>query len=104
MKKYITAVIATLALSLAVSSIAQTPATSKEMTSAEVRKIDKDTGRITLKHDEIKSLDMPSMTMVFVVTDKALLNKVQVGDKIKFNADKQQGKFVVTAIESEDKK
>jgi Cu(I)/Ag(I) efflux system periplasmic protein CusF len=104
MKKYITTVIATLALTLAVSSIAQTPATAKEMTSAEVRKIDKDTGRITLKHDEIKSLDMPNMTMVFVVTDKALLSKVQVGDKIKFNADKQQGKFVVTAIEQEDKK
>jgi Cu(I)/Ag(I) efflux system protein CusF len=104
MKNLRSVLLASLALAFSVGAMAQTPATAKEMTSAEVRKIDKDAGRITLKHDEIKSLDMPSMTMVFVVTDKALLNKVQVGDKIKFNADKQQGKFVVTAIESEDKK
>ena len=40
------------------------------------------------------------MTMVFQVTDKALLDKVQVGDKVKFIADKQQGKFVVTDIQT----
>ncbi|MEY4295423.1 MAG: hypothetical protein RLY82_1111 [Pseudomonadota bacterium] len=104
MKNLLCVFFASCALALTVGAIAQTPAIAKEMTNAEVRKIDKDSGRITLKHDEIKSLDMPSMTMVFVVTDKSLLNKVQVGDKIKFNADKQQGKFVVTAIEQEDKK
>jgi Cu(I)/Ag(I) efflux system periplasmic protein CusF len=104
LKNLVSVLFASLALAFSVGAIAQTPATAKEMTAAEVRKIDKETGRITLKHEEIKSLDMPSMTMVFVVTDKALLNTVKVGDKIKFNADKQQGKFVVTAIEQEDKK
>jgi uncharacterized cupredoxin-like copper-binding protein len=75
-----------------------------EMTVGEVRKIDRETGKITLKHEDIKNLDMPGMTMVFQVTDKTMLDKVQVGDRIKFSADKQQGKFVVTDIKRDDKK
>ena len=47
-----------------------------DMTDAEVRKVDMEGGKITLKHAEIKSLDMPGMTMVFVVKDKAMLDKL----------------------------
>ena len=36
-----------------------------DMTEAEVRKVDKDNKKITLKHAAIKNLDMPPMTMVF---------------------------------------
>lgn len=71
-----------------------------EMSSGEVRKIDKDAQKITLKHGEIKSMDMPGMTMVFKVLDPALLDKVKVGDKVKFNAEKRDGAIVVTAIEA----
>ena len=42
------------------------------MTDGEVRKIDKEAGKITIKHGEIKHMDMPGMTMVFVAKDKAL--------------------------------
>jgi Cu/Ag efflux protein CusF len=65
---------------------------------AEVRKIDKAQGRITLKHGEIKSLDMPPMTMVFRVKDPAMLEGVAVGDKVKFDAEKIGGNYTVTAI------
>ena len=41
-----------------------------------MRKVDKAGGKLTLKHGEIKSLDMPPMTMVFEVKDKALLDTV----------------------------
>ena len=47
-----------------------------DMTDGEVRKIDIEAGKVTLKHADIKNLDMPGMTMVFVVKDKALLDKL----------------------------
>lgn len=70
-----------------------------DMTEAEVRKVDKDAKKITLKHGPIKNLDMPGMTMVFQVKDAALLDKFAVGDKILFTAEQQQGAYVVTGAE-----
>lgn len=65
-----------------------------------VQKIDKSAGKITLKHGEIKNIGMPPMTMVFRVKAPALLDKVKVGDKVKFFAEQDQGGgFAVTAIE-----
>ena len=69
------------------------------MTDGEVRKIDKDAGKITLKHGEIKQLDMPPMTMVFTAKDKALLDAVKIGDKVKFMAVNDNGMMVVTDIQ-----
>ena len=71
-----------------------------EMTEGEVRKIDKDTKKITLKHGEIKNLGMPGMTMVFQVKDPAMLDTVKTGDKVRFNAEKAEGALVVTHIET----
>lgn len=68
----------------------------------EVRKIDKPQGKITLKHGEIKSLDMPPMTMVFRVSDPKMLDTVAVGDKVKFDAEKLGGNYTVTAIRKAD--
>ena len=70
------------------------------MTDGEVRKIDKENLKITLKHRDIKSLDMPAMTMVFKVKDAAMLDKVLVGNAVRFMAEKADGAFVVTAIEA----
>ena len=71
----------------------------KDMAEAEVRKIDKDAKKVTLKHGPIKNLDMPGMTMVFQVKDATLFDKFVVGDKILFTAEQQQGAFVVTGAE-----
>jgi uncharacterized cupredoxin-like copper-binding protein/Cu/Ag efflux protein CusF len=71
-----------------------------DMADGEVRKVDRDAKKITLKHGELKALDMPPMTMVFQVGDPALLDSVKVGDKVKFKAEKIGGAFVVTAIEA----
>ena len=65
----------------------------------EVKKIDEATGKVTLKHGEIKNLDMPAMQMSFRVADPAFLKKVQVGDKVTFTADKVGGQFTVTTID-----
>jgi Cu(I)/Ag(I) efflux system protein CusF len=69
------------------------------LTDGEVRKIDKENGKITIKHGEIKHMDMPPMTMVFNAKDKALLDKVQVGEKIQFIVIQDAGKMVVTDIQ-----
>ncbi|MBK6387569.1 MAG: copper-binding protein [Rhodoferax sp.] len=74
-------------------------ATAPGMTDGEVRKIDKEAGKITIKHGEIKHMDMPGMTMVFVVKDKALLDKTTVGAKIQFMAMNENGQMTVTDIQ-----
>lgn len=74
-------------------------ATPGEMTDGEVRKVDRETGKLTIKHATIKSLDMPPMTMVFVAKDKAMLDKLKAGDKIKFTAINDAGKYTVTEIQ-----
>ena len=77
--------------------VAQANAT--DMTDGEVRKVDKDTKKITIKHGEIKNLDMPGMTMLFQVKDPAMLEMVKPGDKVKFRAEKAGGGIVVTEIQ-----
>ena len=74
-------------------------AATGEMTDGEVRKVDKEGGKLTLKHADIKSLGMAAMTMVFVVKDKAVLDKLKAGDKIKFKAINDAGKFTVTELQ-----
>jgi len=69
------------------------------MTDGEVRKIDKDAGKITIKHGEIRHMDMPGMTMVFVVKDKALLDNTTAGAKIQFMAMNENGQMTVTDIQ-----
>ena len=60
--------------------------------------VDIDAAKITLKHGDIKSLEMPAMTMVFNVRDKAMLGQVKAGDKVKFKAVNEAGKFTVTDL------
>ena len=69
------------------------------MADGEVRKVDKEAKKITLKHGEIKNLDMPGMTMVFQVKDPAMLDKVKAGDKVRFTAEKAGSAIVVTDIQ-----
>ncbi|MBP6405011.1 MAG: copper-binding protein [Proteobacteria bacterium] len=94
MNKLIAAMLIALSSTLA---LAQAPA--RDMAEAEVRKVDKDAKKITLKHGPIKNLDMPPMTMVFQVKDAALLDKVAAGDKVRFTAEQQQGAYVMTGVE-----
>ena len=75
-------------------------AMATDMTDGEIRKVDKDSKKITIKHAEIKGLDMPAMTMVFQVKDPALLDKVQSGDKVKFKVIKTDSGYVVTDLQS----
>ena len=73
-------------------------AQSPEMTDAEIRKIDRVAGKVTLQHGEIKNLDMPPMTMVFQVKDPAMLIPFKAGDKVRFTADKVNGAYTVRTL------
>jgi Cu/Ag efflux protein CusF len=72
------------------------PATLSE---GEIRKVDKDAKKITIKHGPLTNLDMPPMTMVFQVKDPAMLGQVKAGDKVRFTAEKIGGQYTVTALE-----
>lgn len=79
---------------------AQAPSDSSAMTEGEVRRIDTANKKVTLKHGEIKNLEMPAMTMVFQVADPTALDTLKVGDKVRFAAEKRSGAIVVTHIEA----
>lgn len=69
------------------------------MAEGEVRRVDREGMRITIKHGEIKSIDMPPMTMVFGVKDAKQLDGLETGSKIRFAAASENGKYVVNRIE-----
>lgn len=71
------------------------------MTDGEIRKVDKETKKITIRHAPIPNLDMPAMTMVFEVREPTLLDKFKAGDKVRFVADKSpSGTFGVATMEA----
>jgi Cu/Ag efflux protein CusF len=75
-------------------------AQAQSLADGEVRKVDKDAKKLTIKHGPIPNLDMPTMTMVYRVADPAMLDQVKAGDIIKFQAEKIDGAFTVTKIEA----
>ncbi|MDW5417265.1 copper-binding protein [Iodobacter sp. CM08] len=92
-----TRLIAVLAMAFALNT---SFANSDELSDGEIKKIDKSSGKITLKHGELKNLDMPSMTMVFTAKNLTQLEPLQAGDKVKFKAVSENGKLVVTDIQA----
>ncbi|MCM2345810.1 MAG: copper-binding protein [Acidovorax soli] len=107
-KKFFTISALAMGIAMPVSSFAQATMdhgkmamshASDSMTDGEVKKVDPDTGKVTLKHGEIKNLDMPGMTMVFTVRDKGQLAKLKPGDKVQFVVIQEGGKMVITDIQ-----
>jgi len=81
------------------SAAATAPSNSSAMSDGEVRKVDREAKKITLRHGPITNLGMPPMTMVFQVDDATLLDQVKAGDKVKFRADKSGGAYVVKELQ-----
>lgn len=85
---------------VAVAILAPAAQSAESLFDGEVRRVDKDAQKLTIRHGPLPSLDMPSaMTMVYRVKDPAMLDQVKAGDKVKFQAEKIGGAFTVTAIE-----
>lgn len=79
---------------------ASATASPDALSAGEVRKVDLDAKKITIRHGPLENLGMPPMTMVFQVSDPGLLGQVKAGDKIRFQAEKSGGAYVVTRIET----
>lgn len=90
----------TLLAALTVASSATAAIASTDMAEAEVRKLDIQAKKITLKHGEIKNLEMPPMTMVFQIGNAALPAGLKAGDRVRFTAEKVQGQYTVTRLEA----
>jgi Cu(I)/Ag(I) efflux system periplasmic protein CusF len=108
MKKFASIIIASTLFTMSAASFAAShaaapasaaSATALPMADAEIRKVDLENKKVTLKHGEIKNLDMPGMTMVFQVKDGVMLDNIKAGDKVKFTADKVKGSYTVMSIE-----
>ncbi len=69
------------------------------LVSGEIRKVDKDSGMITIKHAQIPNFDMPAMTMLFNVGDVAMLDQFKAQDKVVFSVNKRNNKLTVVHLE-----
>ena len=78
---------------------AETGSNALPWTEAEIRRVDAAAGKVSLKHGEITNLDMPPMTMVFQLRDKALLGNLKAGDRVRFTADQVNGSYTVMDIQ-----
>jgi Cu/Ag efflux protein CusF len=95
MKQAVLSIAAAFLLGAAPALVAQAPA----LADGEVRRVDKEARKLTIKHGPIVHLDMPAMTMVFQVKDPAMLDQLKAGDRVRFAADKIDGAYTVTRIE-----
>jgi Cu/Ag efflux protein CusF len=82
-------------LALAASSLTVSAA---EYTKGVVKKVDLEGKKVTVIHEELKSLEMPAMTMVFRTADDAMLGQLKEGQEIEFIADRVNGKITITEI------
>jgi Cu(I)/Ag(I) efflux system periplasmic protein CusF len=98
--KYIAKMLRAFLVAAAMSTaIAAAPAQST-LVDGKVTKIDQAAGKITIKHGPLKQFDMDEgMTMVYRAADPAMLERIKVGDKVKFTVDRSNGQFTVTNIE-----
>lgn len=69
------------------------------LTAGEIQKVDKDSGKLTIKHGNLVNLKMPAMTMSFAVQDRAMLDQVKTGDQVRFRAEVINGALAVTRLE-----
>ncbi len=109
MKRQIQPFVIAFALALPLASLAagdheshhqdESSASVSTATLGEVKKVDKEAGKVTLKHGPIENLDMPAMTMLFRVKQPEMLDQLREGDKIKFTADRVNGALTITSLE-----
>lgn len=90
--------IAAVGLALGAAVAIVSPALAQQgSASGEVRRIDTEAGKITLKHGSIEALQLPAMTLVYLI-EVDLLEGIQPGDKVKFTAERRNDQYVVIKI------
>lgn len=90
----------TFVAAVAATLMAAAGAVSAEVawTKGEVKKVDLEQGKVTVKHEEIKNLDMPPMTMVFTATDPKVLQALKPGQTAEFEFVDDKGRIVIKQV------
>lgn len=89
---------ATLAALAAAVSMAAAHAAEIHNGTGVVTSVDRNAGKVTLRHDPIPSLKWPGMTMGFSVKDRALLDNVAKDKKVQFEFVQEGRSYVITSI------
>jgi Cu/Ag efflux protein CusF len=93
------ALVSGIATTAAMAADAPAKAAAASLSSGEVRKVDREAKKVTIKHGPIDNLKMPPMTMVFRVKDAALLDGVEPGTLVRFRAEEADGGYLVTRLQ-----
>jgi len=83
------------------SGQAQAPATSQKTGKGTglIQQINRDKGVVTIKHGPLQGLNMPAMTMSFLVKDKAMLANLQPLQKVDFELTYDGTNYMITKIQ-----
>lgn len=93
--------VALVVLALAFGALTTHPSKADEepvWTKGKVTRVDPDAGKVTIRHEEITNLEMPSMKMVFGVSDPAILEELKEGEEREFFFVKENGRFIVKQV------
>ncbi len=63
-----------------------------------VKKVDAGNGIVTIHHQPVAALMWPSMTMPFTVSNRALLERFSVGEKVEFEFLKDEQRVIIIGI------
>lgn len=88
------------ALALSAASASFATEAPVPMSDGEITKVDKDAGKLTIRHGELKNLGMPPMTMVFRTKNAAMVDQTAVGGKVRFVAEKVGGALTIVQLET----
>jgi Cu/Ag efflux protein CusF len=75
-------------------------AAAAPLTAGEVKKVDREAKKVTIKHGPIENLKMPPMTMVFRVKEAAMLDGLEPGTQVRFRAEEADGGLLVTRMQT----
>lgn len=78
---------------------ASSPAAHTAFSEGVIRRVNAASGTVTIAHGPLTHLDMPPMTMSFKAAGSASLDGLAAGDQVRFVADKEGSKLVVTRID-----
>ncbi|MFD2756006.1 copper-binding protein [Comamonas terrae] len=68
------------------------------LTAGEITRVDTRGGKLTIRHEDIRNLDMPAMTMVFALKNPGAAADFKAGDKVLFHAEDDGGTLSITHI------
>ena len=92
-------------LSLAQTLVPATPdraqANPAPLSEGEIKKVNLESGQLTIQHGPLTNLHMPGMTMSFKVKDAAMLQQVKPGDKVRMLIEKVDGALTVTTLQKQ---